>query len=164
MTSEKVLGLAVRYGEHFSPPDGTIAVHREILQNEGYVWFGKMGAKIGGPRTAALREQIEAGIETPLILVRARVNGRTVHYCRISSFTRERPSKEESHCIPSYYRRREDVGVWFRLTSMDQVRPGWLNDATVCSSQRPLPQTLATSVASFFYVATPILGVSGYTD
>ncbi len=35
--------IALRFGEHFSPKCGTIAAHEEIINDIGYVWYGKMG-------------------------------------------------------------------------------------------------------------------------
>lgn len=155
MSAESVLGLAVRYGEHFAPPEGTIAAHEAVIEENGFVWFGKMGARIGGARANALLSQLEQGVDTPLILVRARVNGRTVHRCHVQRISLEAPPADERGAIPDYYRNRRDVGVWFRVSQIQQIDSRWLSHVKVSSSQRPLPETLASSVASFFYVVVP---------
>lgn len=147
--------IAVRYGEHFSPAGGTIAAHEEVLKSQGFVWFGKMGAAVAHPRVAELNAQIAAGTPTFLVLVRARADGRIVHACRIDSVTRERPGRSEERCIPEYYRKREDVGAWFKVVAINRVDSSLLSQLTVSSSLLPLPQVLSTSVASFFYVTAP---------
>lgn len=38
--------IALRFGEHIAPPCGTIAAHEEIIEQRGYVWYGKMGTPI----------------------------------------------------------------------------------------------------------------------
>lgn len=145
--------LTVRYGEHFAPPEGTIAAHLRVIENHGFVWFGKMGSPMARARIEVLNRQIVEGTPTYLVLVRARANGRTVHLCRISDMSRERPTDEAS--IPAYYRSRPGVGVWIRLTSIQSASPAVLAKLQVSSSSSPLTQTLAASAKSFFYVTGP---------
>ena len=56
--------IALRFGEHFSPECGTIAAHQEIINKQGYVWYGKLGAIINGKIRDELQKQ-----ENPKILL-----------------------------------------------------------------------------------------------
>ncbi len=38
--------IAMRFSDHVAPADGTILEHEKILEKEGYVWYGKFGARI----------------------------------------------------------------------------------------------------------------------
>ena len=38
--------IALRFGESFAPQCGTIAAHQEIIDKNGFVWYGKIGAKV----------------------------------------------------------------------------------------------------------------------
>ena len=38
--------IALRFGEHFSPEIGTIAAHQKIIDEYGFVWYGKMGSSV----------------------------------------------------------------------------------------------------------------------
>jgi len=38
--------IALRFGEHFAPECGTIAAHQAVINQYGFVWYGKMGAAV----------------------------------------------------------------------------------------------------------------------
>ena len=38
--------IALRFGEHFSPKEGTIAEHQKLIEQYGFVWYGKMGSSV----------------------------------------------------------------------------------------------------------------------
>ena len=38
--------IALRFGEHFAPECGTIAAHQSVIDEYGYVWYGKMGSAV----------------------------------------------------------------------------------------------------------------------
>ena len=38
--------IALRFGEHFAPECGTIEAHRAVIEQYGYVWYGKLGAPV----------------------------------------------------------------------------------------------------------------------
>lgn len=48
--------IALRFGEHFAPPCGTIAAHQAIIDDKGYVWYGKLGNTVSDKNVSAIME------------------------------------------------------------------------------------------------------------
>lgn len=38
--------IALRFGEMFSSDCGTIQAHQKVINELGYVWYGKMGTQV----------------------------------------------------------------------------------------------------------------------
>ena len=38
--------VALRFSDNFAPDEGTISVHRNLIKENGYVWYGKLGAAV----------------------------------------------------------------------------------------------------------------------
>ena len=38
--------VALRFAENFAPDCGTIAAHQEIIDERGFVWYGKLGSPV----------------------------------------------------------------------------------------------------------------------
>ena len=56
--------IALRFGEYFAPPCGTIAAHQEIIDELGYVWYGKLGSTISDKNVSVIMKN-----EYPKILL-----------------------------------------------------------------------------------------------
>lgn len=52
-------GVALRFFEKFAPEDGTIAEHQKIIDEIGYVYYGKMGNPVSDKNIQMLIEQDE---------------------------------------------------------------------------------------------------------
>ena len=49
--------IALRFGEHFAPDCGTISAHQQLIDEMGYVWYGKMGNPIAARVIEELKNQ-----------------------------------------------------------------------------------------------------------
>ena len=38
--------ISLRYTDKFAPKNGTIHAHQSLIDDKGYVWYGKMGTPI----------------------------------------------------------------------------------------------------------------------
>ena len=56
--------IALRIGENIAPPEGTIMVHQNMIEENGYVWYGKFGSPVSGKVFSAILE-----IDNPRILL-----------------------------------------------------------------------------------------------
>lgn len=56
--------IALRFGETFAPKGGTIKAHEEILNQKGYVWYGKLGIAVGNDKIKTILSS-----ENPRILL-----------------------------------------------------------------------------------------------
>lgn len=46
--------VALRFANKFAPECGTIEAHNELIKQNGYVWYGKLGNKIAGSMFAEI--------------------------------------------------------------------------------------------------------------
>lgn len=49
--------IALRFSEKFAPPEGTIAAHQALIDEKGYVWYGKLGSALSAKTVALIIEQ-----------------------------------------------------------------------------------------------------------
>ena len=49
--------IALRFGDHFAPECGTIAAHQQLIDELGYVWYGKMGNPVASAIANELKQQ-----------------------------------------------------------------------------------------------------------
>jgi MoxR-like ATPase len=101
----------------------TIALHREIVESNGAVWWGKFGdpnsgrAAMASERYRDIQRQLDDGVPTYVFLHRKTEVWRT----SLVALERERPDSEAS-LIPAYY--RDEVGkqhLWLKLRGFEQV-------------------------------------------
>ena len=85
--------IALRFGEHFSPECGTIAAHQELLDELGYVWYGKMG----NPVTKRIIDELKAQEDTRILLINSGKADR--YWAYVSEITRDIPYLKG---IPAY--------------------------------------------------------------
>ena len=38
--------IALRFADHFAPPEGTICAHDTLIKSQGFVFYGKKGKAI----------------------------------------------------------------------------------------------------------------------
>ena len=86
--------IALRFGEHFSPDCGTIAAHQQLIDEVGYVWYGKMGS----PVATRIVEELKSQEDTKILLINS---GKADRYrAHITEIIKETPPIEG---IPEYY-------------------------------------------------------------
>ena len=51
----KMKTLALRFGETFSPKCGTIKAHQQVIDVNGFVWYGKSGAPVADQKIAEIK-------------------------------------------------------------------------------------------------------------
>lgn len=143
----------MRYGDVGVPQPGTIALHKDVIAQLGYVWIAKFGKPVSVAKLRVLNKQIRDGIETLLLLVTRKGDDLAVSSCSLLETRRDLPKTETSH-IPSYYRGsgRARAGVWFRVDKIDDLTPLRLDDFVVASSNGSLREALHFSMAGAFFV------------
>jgi MoxR-like ATPase len=114
------LHLLLRWS--FTNEPRTIALHREVVEEYGAVWWAKFGdprgrAAIAEKRLETLRAQLADDITTFVYLHRTGELWRA----RLTDISIERPA-DESDLIPAYY--RDAIGqqhLWVKLTDFEQL-------------------------------------------
>lgn len=139
-----VNAIALRYSEKFAPPEGTIQAHIEVLQKNGYVWYGKIGKTIGDKAVRTLLSN-----ETPRILLID--SGKTDRYwAKITEVKKEMP---ECKTFPKYYEQNlENFKIWFKIIDIQKAQSDVLAHCIVASSGAVLSIASKQSMSPFFMI------------
>lgn len=136
--------IALRFGEHFAPPCGTIAAHQGIIDELGYVWYGKLGNKISDKVAAEVMNN-----ESPRILL---INsGKTTRYwANVTEIKKDTP---EASGIPAYYRdSAKNFKTWFKVVSFETAPKDIMSRCFVTSSGVPLGEVSKHSMSPYFII------------
>lgn len=136
--------IALRFGEHFAPACGTIAAHEVIIDQLGYVWYGKMGSCV------SVKNQVEImnNKEPRILLIRS---GKVERYwAYVSEITNKTPAPDG---IPEYYRdTRYMFKTWFKITRFQLAEKDVMSKYVVASSKSPLGMVSKHSMSPFFII------------
>ena len=136
--------IALRFGEHFSPKCGTIAAHQAIIDDIGYVWYGKMGSAVSDK----VISDIEQADQPQILLIRS---GRTERYwAKILEIQHNVPKLSE---IPEYY--RDTAGTfktWFKVSEFELADRDVMSKCKVASSGNALGEVSKHSMSPYFII------------
>lgn len=140
----KELTVALRFADTFAPSEGTIQAHQSLIDEKGYVWYGKLGAAV----SSKVASEILTNEVPRILLIHSGKTGR--YWAYIEKIQYEVPTKQD---IPSYY--RDNAGVfktWFKVTRIEEASKGILGACTVASSGRPLSEVSKSSMSPYFII------------
>lgn len=136
--------IALRFGEHFAPPCGTIAAHQGIIDELGYVWYGKLGNTISDKVAAEVMEN-----ESPRILL---INSgkATRYWANVAEIKKITP---DTSGIPAYYRdNAKNFKTWFKVVSFEAAPKDIMSRCFVTSSGAPLGEASKHSMSPYFII------------
>lgn len=137
--------IALRYSENFAPDEGTISAHQEIIESNGYVWYGKLGTKI----STEAKNSILTEDNPKILLIHSGKKDRYWAYVKEILF--ECPEDIEN--IPSYYRDdRIKFKTWFKVTHFEKASNDVLSKCIVASSKQPLSLVSKHSMSPYFKI------------
>ena len=130
-----------------------IKKHKEVLNKIGYCWFGKIGVV---PSESALNAKLNA--DKPLVVLYCQGD---VHIANLLTVSSEKPLEG----YPDYYndflyRRNIYPKMYFKLGSLEELSKDTFAKCVSLSSGRPLNESIARSMASFFYGEYPLENTS----
>lgn len=133
--------LVVRYGLNIVAD--CIERHKEVIDELGYCWFGKIGR---APSAKALNAVFENEKGTVILYSRT-----GCYMCEADGILFDRPNDG----YPQYYDEMlfdtsREFGLFIRLLSIIRIEMAELTDYRICSSGNPLLTTLNKSMNSFF--------------
>lgn len=136
--------IALRFGEHFSPECGTIAAHQSIIDEHGYVWYGKMGTAV----SAKVIEEIKRNEDPVILLINS---GRAERYwAHVTEICRNTPEIEK---IPEYYRDKvKQFKTWFKVTEFEKAPHDIMSHCLVASSGNTLGDVSRHSMSPYFII------------
>ncbi|MHA1226579.1 MAG: hypothetical protein ACTSPV_07560 [Candidatus Hodarchaeales archaeon] len=125
-----------------------------MIENEGAVWFGKMGQPISQNAIDKLNQQVKDNIPTFIYLVKGNRRKPTAFISDLIIASKSIPQEEEN-LIPSYYEELEIIRFmkfWAKVKNIHKIDSRELNKMGVASSVYPLQETLIKSSSGFFYI------------
>lgn len=138
--------VALRFADNFAPKEGTIAAHRNIIDELGYVWYGKLGASVSDK----VISEIMQNKEPKILLIHSGKLDR--YWAYVEKVQHEMPPRE---AIPEYY--RDNAGIfktWFKVKDIKLAARNVLGQCVVASSQRPLADVSKSSMSPYFIIET----------
>lgn len=136
--------ISLRFTDKFSPKQGTIKAHEELIDRNGFVWYGKLGNAISDKNIAMIMNN-----ENPKFLLIH--SGKTERYwVYILEISKNIPPLEE---IPQYYRNvASDFKVWFKVTKFELAEKDVVSKCIVVSSGESLSLVSKYSMSPYFII------------
>ena len=136
--------IALRFSDSFAPPVGTIGAHQSLIDQYGYVWFGKLGLPVSDKAI----DYIFSNDNPRILLIHSGSTKRYWTYVR--TIQRICPP---INLIPEYYRDdAENFHTWFLVTAFENAEKDVLSKYKVLSSGKPLSSVSRSSMSPYFII------------
>ena len=136
--------IALRFADNIAPQDGTIAEHERIIEQMGFVWYGKFGTRV----SEKVRAEIMSNDERRILLIHSGTSKR--YWLHIDEISYETP---ELAGVPEYYRDISGtVKTWFKVTRIEKADKSVMAKCTVASSGSPLSAVSRQSMSPYFII------------
>lgn len=136
--------IALRFGENFAPECGTIKAHEDIISENGFAWYGKMGSRV----SQRVVDEIMHNDNPRILLIRS---GKTERYwAYIEEIQYSLPKLQY---IPDYYRDMAGVfKTWFKVKKIVMAEKNVMKKCTVASSKAFLVEVSKHSMSPYFII------------
>ena len=139
--------IALRFADNYAPKEGTIKLHQEIIDNNGYVWYGKFGNTLSQKNIDLLMSQPEKKI----LLIKSGFPDR--YWIYFDEIKKEKP--QDVNNIPEYYRYNTDkIKCWFRIIKIERAENNVMSKFIISSSRMPLSEASKHSLNPYFVIET----------
>lgn len=119
--------ISLRYDENFAPECGTIQAHQDMIEKNGFVWYGNLGSPFSNEVISDVLNN-----EKPKILL-IRSGGIERYWAYIDKIQNETPPLDE---IPEYYRNyaKTIYKSWVRVIRFEKAPKDIMSYCFVVSS------------------------------
>lgn len=136
--------IALRFSDNFAPGNGTIKEHQKVIDEKGYVWYGKLGTPLAPSIIKTLMENDQKKI---LLIHSGKAKRYWAYYSEVK---RTIPELQD---IPFYYRDKADsFSTWFRIVAIEKAPDDVLSMCTVKSSGNTLSNVSRHSMSPYFII------------
>ncbi len=145
--------LVVRFTDTMFDVGDVVAVHNEIVTEQGAVWFGKLGQTLSQGRIEIINKQIEQRIPTFLYLVKGNRKKSTAYRAQLIAVSRDKP--KEKKLIPQYYGEKkllQYMQAWMKISHIEPIDMSEMDSLKAISSVFPIAETLTRSSSGYFLV------------
>ena len=131
--------------------------HKNVISQNGYVWFGKVGKPITEKYIPYVKDKIKNNEKVYVLFLKQNKNLLDVYKSEIIDITREDIRKtEEYNLIPEYYRDQPfSIGFWLKLQSFERLTTTFLNKVVVSSSKMKISNSLGSTAGSMYIEFLP---------
>lgn len=139
--------IALRFANKFAPACGTIEAHNNMIREQGYVWYGKLGNKIA----AGVFDEILDNENPRILLIHSGTANR--YWAYVDKVQHEIPARDG---IPEYYRNQAGkFKTWFRVIRFENAPRDIMSKCTVASSGQELGIASKHSMSPYFKIIAP---------
>lgn len=139
--------IALRFADNYAPKEGTIKLHQEIINNNGYVWYGKFGNTLSQKNIDLLMSQPDR----KFLLIKSGFPDR--YWAYFDEIVKDKP-KDISN-IPEYYRNYTDkIKCWFKIRKIERTENNVMSKFIISSSKMPLSEASKHSLNPYFVIET----------
>jgi hypothetical protein len=113
--------ILMKYSDRLGFVSDTVKAHQDVIKTAGYVWFGKIGRRLGREPFKAINRQCAEGIPTYLFLVQKAPGGYSLARGVIKEIATSPPAK----CYPEYYSEHKlhtVMRVWVKLVKLEKIK------------------------------------------
>lgn len=136
--------IALRFSETFAPEIGTIAAHQELINTQGYAWYGKLGSAI----SAKVIVDVMKNDDPKILLIHSGKQAR--YWMFVTAISRGMPPINE---IPEYYRDLScKIKCWFKVRAFEEAPRGIMSQCYVISSNSLLSEASKYSMSPYFII------------
>ncbi len=136
--------IALRFSNNLAPEDGTIEEHNKLINQFGYAWYGKFGAKV----SEKIREEIMSSKDKKVLLIHSGTTNR--YWLHIDDISYKTP---ELKAIPEYYRDiAGTVKTWFKVIRIEAAEKNVMSKCLVTSSGNTLSNVSKHSMSPYFII------------
>ena len=136
--------IALRFADNIAPSEGTIAEHEKLIQQIGYVWYGKFGARISDK----VRLEIMSKGSTRILLIHSGTTNR--YWLHVNEISYDTPDLSG---VPEYYRDiAETIKTWFKVTHIEKADKNVMSKCIVTSSQNTLSAASRYSMSPYYVI------------
>ncbi len=136
--------IALRFADRFSPTEGTIMAHQAMIDQYGFVWYGKMGKTV----SSMILQEIIKNEHARILLIHSGKADR--YWAYIDMAQKEKPDEKY---IPEYYRNSASLfRTWFRVIKIESAPRDVLAHCIVPSSGNTLSYTSKYSMSPYYII------------
>ena len=137
--------IALRFSDNYAPKEGMLYYHKKIIEEYGFVWYGKFGNKIS---KEIIEEQMKSN-DPKFLLIKSGTPER--YWAHFTDFIQtDVPDIEK---IPEYYRNEtEKVGCWFKIIKFEKAENDVMSKCFIISSGDCLSTSSKHSMNPYFKI------------
>ena len=150
---DKTFHIVVRFSDTMFNVGDVVALHNDVVNAHGAVWFGKLGQTLAQSRMDLVNQQIEKKITTWLYLVKGNRRKSTAYKAPLLEISREAP--EDAELYPAYYGEKEMLQfmkAWMKIGRIEAIEMSEMGKLKALNSVYPIAETLVRSSSGYFFV------------